>query len=168
MTIGVLVEVATASARLPNREFGFLSLRHLAVGTRQRRPNQSAMYRTVIVSTLCRNGLFRQLQRVWSRHLIENLLRRVGFCRFGLAGLFFGWTETDPLCRIRQHGLRFLASRRWYLCVLVLVIRITRRAARLFHLVVNHGDNDVIGDTALARTVVVQNVTEPKPALLHQ
>jgi hypothetical protein len=26
----------------------------------------------------------------------------------------------------------------------------------------------VIGDAALARTVVVQNVTEPKPALLHE
>jgi hypothetical protein len=48
------------------------------------------------------------------------------------------------------------------------MLGITRRAPRLPDVLVNHRDDDVIGDAALARTVVVQNVTEPKPALLHE
>src|SRR5204863_6410296 len=38
----------------------------------------------------------------------------------------------------------------------------------LLHLVVDHRDDRVVGDAALTRAVVVQNVTEPKPALLHE
>jgi hypothetical protein len=47
------------------------------------------------------------------------------------------------------------------------VVGIAGRAAGLLHLVVDHRYNGVVGDAALTRTVVVQNVTEPKPALLH-
>src|SRR5204863_7894333 len=50
----------------------------------------------------------------------------------------------------------------------VFVVRVTRRAARLLHLIVDHRDDRMVGDAALPRTVVVQNVTKPKPALLHQ
>ena len=32
----------------------------------------------------------------------------------------------------------------------------------------SEGDDDVIGKAFLARTVVVQHITQPKPALLHQ
>ena len=52
--------------------------------------------------------------------------------------------------------------------LLVFVVRVARGAARLLHLVLDHRDHGMIGDAALARTVVVQNVTEPKPALLHE
>jgi hypothetical protein len=48
------------------------------------------------------------------------------------------------------------------------VIGVAGGASSLFHLVVNHRDDGVIRDAALARAIVVQNVTEPKPALLHQ
>jgi hypothetical protein len=48
------------------------------------------------------------------------------------------------------------------------MVRIARRAPRLFHLIVDHRDDRMVGDAALTRTVVVQNVTEPKPALLHE
>jgi hypothetical protein len=47
------------------------------------------------------------------------------------------------------------------------MIRVARRAACLLHLIVDHRDNRVIGDATFTRTVIVQNVTEPKPALLH-
>jgi hypothetical protein len=47
------------------------------------------------------------------------------------------------------------------------MIRVAGRAADLLHLIVDHRDHGVIGHAALTRTVVVQNVTEPKPALLH-
>lgn len=43
----------------------------------------------------------------------------------------------------------------------------TRRAPRLPDLVVDHGDDGVVGDASLARTMVVQNVTEAMPTLFH-
>jgi hypothetical protein len=48
------------------------------------------------------------------------------------------------------------------------VIGVTRRTPRLLHLIVNHRDHGVVGDAALARTVVVYDVTEPNSALLHE
>jgi hypothetical protein len=47
------------------------------------------------------------------------------------------------------------------------MVGIAGRAAGLLHLVIDHRDDGVVGDAALTRAVVVQNVTEPKPALLH-
>jgi hypothetical protein len=44
---------------------------------------------------------------------------------------------------------------------------VARRATRLLDVFFDHGDNRVIGHAPLARTVVVQNVTETQPALLH-
>jgi hypothetical protein len=52
--------------------------------------------------------------------------------------------------------------------VFVLVLRVTRRTARLFDVRADHGYDGVVGDTSLTRTVVVKNVTKPKLALLHQ
>jgi hypothetical protein len=40
-------------------------------------------------------------------------------------------------------------------------------APRLLDVFVDHRDDSVIGHAAFARTVVVQNVTETQPALLH-
>jgi hypothetical protein len=39
---------------------------------------------------------------------------------------------------------------------------------RVFHVVANHRDHDMIGESSLARAIVVQNVTKPRLALLHQ
>jgi hypothetical protein len=50
----------------------------------------------------------------------------------------------------------------------VLVFGIARRTPRLLHFVANHGDDGVVGDSALAGTVVIHDVTEPRLALLHQ
>jgi len=48
------------------------------------------------------------------------------------------------------------------------MVGVTGGAACLLHLVFDQRHDHVIGDTALARTVVVKNVTEPNPALLHE
>jgi hypothetical protein len=48
------------------------------------------------------------------------------------------------------------------------VIGVARGATRLFHVVFDNRDHRMVGDAALARTVVVQNVTEPDPAFLHE
>jgi len=72
---------------------------------------------------------------------------------------------------IRRHNWSegiFLPARRRNARLLVLVVRVTRRAACLLHLILNHRHDGVVGDAALTRTIVVQNVTEPKPALLHE
>jgi hypothetical protein len=52
--------------------------------------------------------------------------------------------------------------------VLVFVVCIARGAAGLLHRVIHHRDHHVIGEPAFAGTVIVQNVTEPRLALLHQ
>jgi hypothetical protein len=73
-------------------------------------------------------------------------------------GGFFGGVFDERL---------FPATRRRNARLFVLVVGVARRAARLLHLILNHRDDHVIGDAAFTRTIVVQNVTEPRPALLH-
>ena len=83
------------------------------------------------------------------------------------------WVGHGRTCKRRrfgachQSGLRLLAPRRRRLGLLIFVVRVAGGAACLLHLVFNHRDDRMIRDAALARTVVVQNVTEPNPALLH-
>ena len=95
-------------------------------------------------------------------------LRSAADCGTGAAAPASEGSACDPSRRLRERRITgFSATRRRHLGLLVLVIRVTGRAARLLDLVFNHGDDRMIGDAALARTVVVENVTEPKPALLH-
>jgi len=44
---------------------------------------------------------------------------------------------------------------------------VARAAPRQFDVLVDHRDDGVVGNTTLARTVVIQHVTRPWPALLH-
>lgn len=101
-------------------------------------------------------------------------LRRYWRCEFD-RWLFDGRLRRhDPLWRhVRKHlrvecRLFRLLSLPRHFGVLVLVIGITRGATRLFDRVADHGNHDVIGQSALAWTVIVQNVTKPRLALLHQ
>jgi hypothetical protein len=82
--------------------------------------------------------------------------------------VFPGPQPAGGVRRLTRSGVGFLAPLRRYSRLFVFVIGIARRAPGLLHLVINHRHNGVIGDAALARAIVVQNVTEPKPALLHQ
>jgi hypothetical protein len=52
--------------------------------------------------------------------------------------------------------------------LLVFVVRVARGAACLLHLVFDHRDDRVVRNPSFARTVIVHDVTEPKPALLHE
>ena len=69
---------------------------------------------------------------------------------------------------VTRERARLASPRGWRFGAFVLVIRLARRAARLLHLVVDHRDDGMVGDAALARAIVVENVTEADPALLHQ
>src|SRR6186997_2888509 len=69
---------------------------------------------------------------------------------------------------MRGRCFRLALAARWHFRVLEFVLGVTRRAPRLLDVVFNHRDHRVVGDAALTRTVVVQNVTEPRPALSHK
>jgi hypothetical protein len=64
-------------------------------------------------------------------------------------------------------GRRFFLSLRRHLCLFVLVLHVARDAASLFDVVVDHRHDGVISNAAFARTIIVQHVAGPKPALLH-
>ena len=49
----------------------------------------------------------------------------------------------------------------------VRMLRIARRTTGLFDVLFDHRHNGMVGEPSLARTVVVQYVTETQPALLH-
>jgi hypothetical protein len=68
-------------------------------------------------------------------------------------------------CQRRSLGLRALAGDAR---VLVLVFRVAGRATGLPDLGPDHRDDRVIGQAPLSRTVIIQDVTKPKLALLHQ
>jgi hypothetical protein len=69
---------------------------------------------------------------------------------------------------MRRRGGRLATPRRGHFGVLVFVVRVARRAPCLFDGVFDHRYHRMIGNTALTRTVVIDNVTEPRPALLHE
>src|SRR5687767_5583376 len=181
----VAVELAAAAAaRLANREVGLLALGDLAFRTRQRRANQPAVHRPVFLRRRGLNGdcvcigTFSRLCPgiVSSRRRFNECAgccvvgTGLSACRLfdGLVFLSRRARTQDALWTLAAAGVGALAARRRHLGGLVLVVRVTRRTARLLHLVINHRHHGVIGNAALARAIVVQNVTQPKPALLHQ
>jgi hypothetical protein len=93
---------------------------------------------------------FRSLEfRKWKNggfvdHLFDCLFARHQHWRLGRLG-------GDECCR----GDRLLSSRCRHFGVLVLVLGVTRGAASLLHLVFDHRDNRMVGNAALARTIVV-------------
>ena len=66
--------------------------------------------------------------------------------------------------RRRRVGLAPLAGN---LGVFVLVLGVARRASRLFDVGADQRDHHMVGQPPFTRTIVVQNVTKPKLALLH-
>jgi hypothetical protein len=92
----------------------------------------------------------------------------VSISRGGLGGMHRPRTGRILRHVVKQGAPVLLAARRRYLRLFVLVIGVAGRAAGLLDLVLNHRHDDVIRNAPLTRTIVVQNVTEPKPALLHE
>src|SRR5688572_9109739 len=68
---------------------------------------------------------------------------------------------------IEQRGRLRLPARRRDLGLLVFMFRVAASATRPSDFIVDHRDYRVIGDAALARTIVVQHVAGPIPAVLH-
>src|SRR5262245_11713579 len=66
-----------------------------------------------------------------------------------------------------QRRRRFLLAPFRHTGTLIGVLRIARRTTRLFDVFLDHGDNRVVGDAALTWTVIVENVAQTQPALLH-
>jgi len=166
---------------LANGEVGSLALGNLAFLPRKRRANQAAVHRAVIlrgavarvvieieidvgvdilVITLRDHWHFERLPRLDLLVFVLQLLV--------LAAVSHGRTRAQRAFDVaRQRGVGLPPTGRWRLRLLVFVVRVARGAARLLDLIVDHRDDRMVGDAALARTIVVQNVTEPKPALLH-
>jgi hypothetical protein len=173
-----------AAAVLANGEIGRLALRRLAFGSGQRCSNQRPMDRPLVLlvtrDRLVRFRLARLRDDIGSirfngrrdrRRFVEKI------DRFGHQLLVDDWSFGIGDGRTRggralrggdKRGLWLLAARRRHLGLFVLMVRVAGGAASLLHLVFNHGDDRMIRDAALARTIVVQNVTEPNPALLHE
>jgi hypothetical protein len=183
----VAVELTAAAARLTNSEVWNLPVGGLTFRTRQRRTDQAAVHRSFVFTLLFFTLLFFTLPLftlLLSTLLLARTLVRCGPGRLGLLfryggldGHIFGKRRfvrrlllfgIRHVGRHRRSGRILLSARRGNARLLVFVIRVTRRAARLLHLIVNHRHDRVVGDAALTRTIVVQNVTEPKPALLHE
>jgi hypothetical protein len=160
---------------LANCEVRFLTLGLLSFGPGESGPNQAPMDRPVVTAIGVRGVGVLTLSLVASHachandvgavlddHLEGNVIdERVRF-RLGSPG-----QERIRGGLRRERPCLFPASARRHASLLVFVVGIARRAPGLFHVLLDHGHDDVIGEAALARAVVVQNVTEPKPALFH-
>ena len=97
-----------------------------------------------------RVGLFRSFYRLW---------REIGCVFQGIVNCLVGNDQNRRGRRVgrspRDRRDRLLPSRRRHLRVLVLVLGVTRGAACLLHVVFEHRNNRMVGDAALARTIVV-------------
>src|SRR5688500_12818774 len=170
-------------ARRAHGEIGRLALWGLPFRTRQGGPDQRAMDGPLVVIAVgcrLRVGVGIAIDRVGicdrSRRRLERLRLVEGFRlvkRFFVRHGILGVTHGRPRARAGIEVLggqraRLAAAGRRHLGLFVLVVRVARRAARLLDGILNHRDNHVIGNAALARTIVVENVTEPNPALLHE
>src|SRR4051812_22706458 len=169
------VTLAVAAAvGLPDREVGRLPLQLHALDARQLRANQRAMHRPdlVIVIADTRLPVFRlvagsAVDDIGNRFdrfvvLFRIVVVHVGLC--GCGGGVIGQAGEYLLVQL-PGGVALLLPRR--LAALVDVLGVTRRAAGLLDVFLDHGDDGVIGHAPLTRTVIVQNVTETQPALLH-
>ena len=167
---------------LPHGEIRFFSLGDVPFRSGQRGPNQSPMYRPLIIRPLvvCLVGLGRiDVNGFTSSGREDGVVVRRRRQRLDIAGpvvgkrlvdddrVRVGGADTRILRNILRQRARLLAPGGRGFRLLVLVLGVTRRAPRLPDVVIDHRNDEVIGDATLARTVVVQNVTEPKPALLH-
>jgi hypothetical protein len=156
----------TAAAGVVHGELGDTPLGHLALNLRERRPDQLAMHRTVDRRSRKRFALTvgHALLGVHGRRFdsSRHVLRR-NHRRRPVGGLN---RASRPQGRRTGHGL--LLPRRRNFRGSVVVFGIARHAAYLADVVLHHRDNRVIAHAPLARTVVIDQITNSKLALHHQ
>ena len=172
LTSSIAVELTPAPApsapRLTNREVWRLAFRSLSFRSRQGSAYQAAVNRTVVLGTFRSSDGY--VRAVGVRRWIEGLCRcdmnvREIVTRFRSFGERFG--AQRAFHSFTGSGFRAFSTRRRDLPPFEFVVRVAGGAACLLDLIFNHGHHGMTGDAALAGTVVVQDVTEPKPALLH-
>src|SRR6185312_9311387 len=166
--------------RLANREFGIGTGRGgRAFGPRKRCPYQAAVHRpfvgdleilpgrfrlVVLIFAVVRGLGHRGRRRLVGVHRLPRL-RGLGVRRLRRVVVQLG--NREPL-RGERGGRLGLAANAGDLRLFVLVVGVARRAPRLLDVVADHGDDHVIGHAAFTRAIVIQNVTKPRLALLHQ
>jgi hypothetical protein len=144
--------------------------RHLAFDARQHGTNQSPMH-VALVSRGQRGPDLAGTDRQRAGLVVRN--RRVGIgIRSDFAGRFdqFRRLRSDRGAgrRLgRQHGRALLPPRRHFRLAIV-VFGVAGGAAGLANLVFNHRDHGVITHTPFTRTIVIDDVTNPWLALLHE
>jgi hypothetical protein len=136
---------------------------------------------------------FREAVRAWKRRADEGAAHRPFIARRGIpGGRIGGWKRGHVRRDVRGHrrgrggdpGVLLVAHSRQNLVVkrirgifaaaprraaaLERMLGIARRASRLTNFVLDHRDDGVVRHTPLARTVVVDGITDPQPALLHE
>jgi hypothetical protein len=185
-----LVTAEGTVAALTNRELGSAAFLFLSFDARQLRANQWAVNRAFLDLGPGLVLFFVPLVFVNRRRrffLIDDWLRRHVNCsgshdrlllfdNYGRIGrLGFGLGSNVCALDVRlagkdlfvEGGGRFFLSPLRNLSPFVRVLGIARRASSLFDVFLDHRDNGVVREPSLARTVVVQYVTETQPALLH-
>jgi len=181
LTGAIAIEASAAAAWLSDREVWRFSLWYLSFRTRQGRANQRPVHRPFVLTAgvgglidISRRVGFRVDRWRWQRRCGDDVrsFGRVGGLETDRLGLGLRLRGEDARFRlvhpVSQRGGWFATTRRGHFGLLVLMLRVARRATRLLHVVLDHRDHRMIGDAALARTIVVENVTEPNPALLHE
>jgi len=178
--------------RLTNREVWCLpSGGHLPFVTRQLRTNQTAVRRTffnrfpvIAVHAFVFRKIEQRVERCGTTLRSRSVVHERGDWRRGLCDRnrfhrhrrvrSSGWRRGDSFRRsvgehlgVERSLLRLLALA-WNCGVLVFVVRVAGRTSCLLHGLPNHRHDDVIGEPPFAGTIIIQNVTEPRLALLHQ
>ena len=150
--------------RGPHRELGFAPQRRFCTGKpRQRRPNQPAMDWSL-------GRTSRRAVRVQRRDNGLTVVLRDDPFGFLVGRLGRRHDPGNAVEYLLIKGARyvFLLPLGRHFGVLVVVLGVARRAPGLFDLVAHHGDDGVVRDPALARTVIVHDISESRLALLHQ
>jgi hypothetical protein len=177
-------ETIVSSSRLTNREVWSLSRRRrLTFDSWKLSPNQRTVNGPLIRGRLVLLVVVFRLRRYWFFVTLDGL-RLHGFLNGFFEQLFVLVNRPADLFRVvlvvdyslrrgggdgRQNGWRLgFLPLTGHASMLVFVVRVTRRTSCLLDVVTDHRDDDVIRQPSLARTVVIENVTRTKLALLHQ
>jgi hypothetical protein len=185
VTAEVTIAAALSDCELRNPPFLFLSF-----DARQLSPDQGAVNRAfldvgssvvvigMILMVFNRMRLFLPIES----RLGHRLSRRRGNCRlldfdncrgFGRFYIRRGSDMRSFDVRLGgknffvESGGRFFLTPLGKLAAFVSVLGVARCAASLFDVFLDHRDDGVVREPPLARTIVVQYVTETQPALLH-
>jgi hypothetical protein len=157
-----ILETPLTFARLTNSEFGSGSRNRLAYDPRELRANQWAMQSDLFWSgfagAICWRRRLRRINHLfWFRPVVA-----------GRVGSRLRWRRA---WRVRCHRLehlvvcrfdrRLLFAKPGRLSALKGVFGIARCAAREANFVADHGHDSVVGEPPLARTIIVQGITEP-------